>query len=69
MPAPLSPPPYAPHDGIAALRQEGWSLPLLAERLGASVRTVSRWAAGYTRPLPVYEKEIAALVAQTGEGT
>ena len=62
MPKPASSPPYPAHANILLLRQRGWSLLRIAERLGASGRTVSRWAAGYTRPLPMFEREIAKLV-------
>lgn len=64
MPKPASPPPYPAHANILALRESGWTVPQIAERLGASARTVSRWAAGYTRPLPMFEREIAKLVEE-----
>lgn len=57
----VRPPPYAPHEGVSKLRQLGWSMSQIAASLGASTRTVARWSAGYTRPLPAFDREIEKL--------
>jgi DNA-binding transcriptional regulator YiaG len=38
----------------------------IAFALGSSTRTVSRWAAGYSRPLPTFEREIQKIVQAGG---
>lgn len=62
MPRKVHPPPYAPHEGVSKLRHLGWSMSQIAASLGASTRTVARWSAGYTRPLPTFDREIQKLV-------
>lgn len=60
---PSAAPPYAGNEHILALRAAGWSIHQIADSLGASARTVARWSAGYTRPLPTFERELAKLIA------
>jgi len=60
----VHPPKHAPHPRIAELRAQGWTDGQIASAIGASVRAVSRWAAGDTRPLRVYEGQLAHLPAQ-----
>lgn len=57
----LRPPRHAPHPRIAELRENGWSLAQIANAVGASAREVTRWAAGDTRPLRVYESQLTQL--------
>jgi transcriptional regulator with XRE-family HTH domain len=59
----IRPPRHAPHPRIVALRENGWSLAQIANAVGASAREVTRWAAGDTRPIPVYERELGRLLA------
>ena len=47
---------------IRQLRQEqGWTQADLAERLGASMQTVSRWERGQAKPTWVYRRRLATL--------
>lgn len=57
----LRPPRHLPHPRIAELRSNGWSLAQIANAVGASAREVTRWAAGDTRPLRVYESQLTQL--------
>jgi hypothetical protein len=57
----LHPPPHPPHPRIASLRSQGWTDAQIAAAIGASIRAVVRWAAGDTRPLPVYETNLSKL--------
>jgi hypothetical protein len=57
----LRPPRHAPHPRITLLRENGWSLAQIANAVGASAREVTRWAAGDTRPLRVYEGQLSQL--------
>jgi len=66
MPRTASTPPYPPHEGVLLLRKLGWSMSQIAFALGSSTRTVSRWAAGYSRPLPTFEREIQKIVQAGG---
>jgi hypothetical protein len=59
----IRPPRHAPHPRIVALRENGWSLAQIANAVGASAREVTRWAAGDTRPLRVYEGQLSQLPA------
>lgn len=54
-------PRHAPHPRIAALRAQGWTMSQIARAVGASLREVSRWSAGDTRPLRIYESLIENL--------
>jgi hypothetical protein len=65
----IRPPRYQPHPRIAELRAAGWTAPQIAFAIGASLREVTRWAAGDTRPLPVYERLLAALDVAAGPST
>lgn len=56
------PPKHAPHPHIVRLRAAGWLPHQIAAYVGASHRAVSRWAAGDTRPLPVYEEALESLL-------
>lgn len=56
------PPKHAPHPHIVRLRAAGWLPHQIAVHVGASHRAVCRWAAGDTRPLPVYEEALEALL-------
>jgi len=51
----VHPPKHAPHPRIVELRAQGWTDGQIADAIGASPRAVSRWAAGDTRPLRIYE--------------
>jgi AraC-like DNA-binding protein len=55
------PPRHAPHPRIAVLRSQGWTMNQIARAVGASIREVSRWSAGDTRPLRIYESLIEGL--------
>lgn len=57
------PPQHPPHPAVAQLRASGWTLEGIARNIGSSVREVSRWAAGDTRPLGVYERELTRLAS------
>jgi transcriptional regulator with XRE-family HTH domain len=54
-------PRHEPHPRIRELRTQGWTDAQIAAAIGASPRAVVRWAAGDTRPLPVYEANLARL--------
>ena len=54
-------PRHPPHPRIAELRSQGWTTLQIARAVGASLREVSRWSAGDTRPLRVYEALIENL--------
>lgn len=55
------PPRYPPHPRISELRAQGWTMGQIARAVGASIREVSRWSAGDTRPLRIYEALIEGL--------
>jgi hypothetical protein len=59
----VRPPQHPPHPTVAQLRACGFTPRAIAEGIGASIREVSRWAAGDTRPIPVYERELGRLLA------
>jgi transcriptional regulator with XRE-family HTH domain len=59
-----NPPRYAPDPEIARLRAAGWTLEQIAHALRASIREVYRWAAGDTRPLPIYARALAELPSE-----
>lgn len=63
-----NPPRYAPDPEIARLRAGGWTLEQVARALNASIREVYRWAAGDTRPLPIYAAALAALPTERPAG-
>ena len=68
----LHPPRHSPHPRIAVLRSQGWTDAQIAAAIGASMRAVVRWAAGDTRPLPVYEANLSKLPdapASSAKGT
>jgi DNA-binding transcriptional regulator YiaG len=54
-------PRHPPHPRIAELRSQGWTTVQIARAVGASLREVSRWSAGDTRPLRIYETLIEGL--------
>ena len=56
-------PPHEPHPAVAQLRASGLTLDDIARGIGASMREVSRWAAGDSRPLRVYERELDRLLS------
>ena len=45
----------------AERKQRGWSQTQIAEALGVSVRTVSRWELGLAVPYPYYREQLCAL--------
>ena len=45
----------------AERKRRGWSQPQIAEVLGVSTRTVSRWELGLTVPYPYYREQLCAL--------
>jgi hypothetical protein len=55
------PPKYAPHPRVVELRTAGWTISQIAHAVGTTMRQVSRWSAGDTRPLRVYENVLVAL--------
>lgn len=64
-------PPAAPlpernetQEQIAALRLRGMTLEIIAQKLGVSMYTVSRWKTGKFRPIPILAKALADLVAK-----
>lgn len=61
----VRPPSHEPHPAVAQLRASGWTLDAIARHIGSSMREVSRWAAGDTRPLPVYERELGKLLSSS----
>lgn len=65
----IRPPRYPQHPLIAELRSAGWTTIKIATTIGASLREVTRWAAGDTRPLPVYERLLADLHASVVEAS
>lgn len=56
-----NPPRHPPDPDIARLRSNGWTLEQIARALSASMREVYRWAAGDSRPLPIYAQMLAKL--------
>lgn len=62
-------PRHLPHPRIATLRSQGWTDAQIAAAIGASMRAVVRWAAGDTRPLPVYEANLSRLPDAPGVET
>ncbi len=51
--------------GVKALRERlGLSQPALAQRLGVSVVTLSRWENGRQYPLPAFKKRLEEMVRE-----
>ena len=58
----INAPKHTPHPHVARLRATGWTTAEIAAYVGASLRAVARWAAGDTRPLPIYEAALEDLL-------
>lgn len=58
----INAPKHTPHPHVARLRATGWTTSEIAAYVGASLRAVARWAAGDTRPLPIYEAALEDLL-------
>ena len=56
-----------PHLLKAEREKRGWSLTKLAEVLGTTARTVSRWEQGLAVPYPYYREQLCALFGKTAE--
>lgn len=63
MPGPVSTrtPRYTPDVTVQQLRTAGWGIRAIAKAIGATEREVWRWAGGWSRPLAVYARALAAL--------
>jgi len=46
-------------------KRYGWTQAKLAEVLGVSTKTVTRWEAGRSVPFPYYRKKLTALFGKT----
>jgi len=60
----VSPAPHPPSPLVRGLLASGWKPRALAEWLGVRERTVLRWAAGDSRPLPAFEREMRSLTVR-----
>ncbi len=56
-----------PHLLKAEREKRGWSLAKLAEVLGTTTRTVSRWEQGLAVPYPYYREQLCVLYGKTAE--
>jgi transcriptional regulator with XRE-family HTH domain len=56
-----------PHLLKAERERRGWSLVKLAEQLGTTTRTVSRWEQGLVIPYPYYREQLCLLYEKTAE--
>src|SRR5436853_5698269 len=56
-----------PHLLKAEREKRGWSLTKLAEVLGTTARTVSRWEQGLAVPYPYYRERLCVLYDKTAE--
>ncbi|HWS82855.1 MAG TPA: NB-ARC domain-containing protein, partial [Ktedonobacteraceae bacterium] len=56
-----------PHLLKAEREKRGWSLAKLAEVLGTTTRTVSRWEQGLAVPYPYYREQLCILYEKTAE--
>jgi transcriptional regulator with XRE-family HTH domain/tetratricopeptide (TPR) repeat protein len=56
-----------PHLLKAEREKRGWSLAKLAEMLGTTTRTVSRWEQGLAIPYPYYREQLCILYGKTAE--
>lgn len=56
-----------PHLLKAEREKRGWSLAKLAEVLGTTTRTVSRWEQGLAVPYPYYREQLCILYGKTAE--
>ena len=56
-----------PHLLKAEREKRGWSLAKLAEVLGTTTRTVSRWEQGLAVPYPYYREQLCILYDKTAE--
>jgi DNA-binding transcriptional regulator YiaG len=54
-------PRHAPHPRVIELRSAGWTISQIAQAVGTTMRQVSRWSAGDTRPLRIYENLLTSL--------
>jgi transcriptional regulator with XRE-family HTH domain len=46
-------------------KQQGWTQAKLAEVLGVSTKTVTRWEVGRSMPFPYYREKLSALFGKT----
>lgn len=53
--------PHPKNADVVRLRAGGWTPTQIAEAVGATERQVWRWAAGESRPLPIYARALAQL--------
>src|SRR5262245_44547470 len=51
----------------AERKLQGWSQAQVAETLGVSIRTVSRWELGLAVPHPYYIEQLCALFGKTAQ--
>src|SRR5260370_22807918 len=56
-----------PHLLKVEREKRGWSLAKLAEVLGTTARTVSRWEQGLAVPYPYYREQLCILYDKTAE--
>ena len=56
-----------PHLLKAERERRGWTLVKLAEELGTTTRTVSRWEQGLVVPYPYYREQLCMLYEKTAE--
>src|SRR6266550_4144070 len=51
----------------AERKRRGWSQTQIAEALGVTTRTVSRWELGLTVPYPYYREQLCAFFGKDAE--
>src|SRR6266571_1618001 len=51
----------------AEREQRGWSQSTIAEALGTTIRTVSRWEQGIAMPSPYYREQLCTLFSKNAQ--
>jgi len=59
--------PVDPHPLKVERELRGWSQAKLAETLGTTTRSVSRWEQGLAMPYPFYREQLCAIFGKTAE--